>query len=525
MSSFKKIVSLGVALTLMSGTCVAHAETVSAEDVAPAAEAAESEIAEPEIAEEEGLTLYVVALMTMIAASYGDWEWSRENLQETVDDEVFKTWPDKDKYRVYYYQALTETKLEAYKKADEYLAKAAAISPESRDAGYWWLVANVAGTLGRKLEAVDAITLYVESRPDDLNEGSAIYLMSFVTMAGEADDLNRKRRLLEALRAGDYRSADTSYPEEAFWLQLFEIYADEGNDEKAAALLPFSHPYNIQNIRTDNRYRRFAEAHPEHFDYQTAVDGYLARRTVLVGEEPRSMRSVYLLSTALYEAGQMDEALAVVETILEKVGEDAYDDEAMILQWVYDEKGAIYRLRPDGFAEAEAAYVMARDLAVATQGDDIGPGINLANFYVSEDRPEDALKILKTVPAKRMSTYGKMASEGVRACAYAQLGQKGKLRSSLKYIRKNHEEAVRVTLRALTCAADEDVLAQYVIEGLHNKDLRQTMLKYVQTYLPEPYLNPMALRMRATRQNVLNREDVRKAIETYGIIEQIPYLY
>lgn len=509
MESIKGLAAMVVALAVVAGA----PSGVAASDVS-------TEVTAADEAEEE-LTVYSVVGATLSAVSYGDTGWAREFLLEVLKEDAYAGWKPVDQYRVHYLLAQIEMAERNHKKAYAALMEAARIAPEARDGLYWRLLARVSMALEKPEEAVDAFTIYVEGRPNDLNEINGEYILNLLKLSGDfKDEKVRQRRLLEALRTADYRSEDPAFESETFWFTLFKLYADQGEDEKAMTLLPFTSPWRIQVTRMDRRYRRFVEARPDDFDYAVALENDLIRHTVLVGEKPNEMQAVYRLASSLYEAGKVTEAGEIIDTILEKVGEDAYTDETEYLPWVYNLQSDVF-LSKGMEVEAVGAQIMARDIEQATTGTSVSMGLNLASLYDSLGKPDLALAEIKPVP-KTVSSYGRMVRESIKACAYGQLGRKGQMKAALKHIAKNQKEGLGPTLRALECAGDEAVLAAAFIEALKHTDTRTAALAYAQINLPQPHQPVLTAEREAMRKRVLARPDVRTMIETYGVVETYP---
>lgn len=500
---------MAVALVVVAGTPSGAAASDASAEV-PAAEEAEEE-----------LTIYSVVGATLAAISYGETGWAREFLQEALKEDAYAGWKPADQYRVHYLLAQIEMAERKHKKAYAALMEAARIAPEARDGAYWRLLARVSMALKKPEEAVDAFTAYVEARPKDLNEVNGEYILNLVNLSGDFKDQKvRQRRLLEALRVADYRSEDPAFESETFWFILFRLYADQGEDEKAAALLPFTLPRRIQIIRMDHRYRRFIEARPDDFDYGLALENDLIRQTVLVGEKPNEMGPVYALASGLHQAGKVDEAGEIIDTILEKVGEDAYTDETEYLPWIYSLQSDVF-LSKGREEEAVTAKIMARDIEQATTGNSVSMGLNLASLYDTLGKPDLALAEIRRVP-NSVSPYGRMVRESIKACAYGQLGRKGQMKAALKHVTKNRKEGLGPAFRALECAGDEEAMAAALIEALKHTDTRTAALAYAQINLPQPHQPVLTVEREAMRRRVMARPDVKAAIEAYGVVETYP---
>ncbi len=132
------------------------------------------------------------------------------------------------------------------------------------------------------------------------------------------------------------------------------------------------------------------------------------------------------------------------------------------------------------------------------------------------------MKELADLHNESASVYGQMVAEQVRACAYATLGDKDKLKASLDIIRAHESDARDLLASSLTCAGDEDAVAALTIARLDDPDQRNDELVNDQDYLPAPH--PTAYDKAYTDHfaNVLKRPDVKAAIAKYGVVESYP---
>lgn len=306
------------------------------------------------------------------------------------------------------------------------------------------------------------------------------------------------------------------------WSDLFEIYATQGNDDKAREILPaLVSPGSVLDIRVDNRFARFVAADPGRFDYAKAQDAEIATDRQLADAHPDLLAGAHSLADDLANAGQLDAALKVDDDAIARAQADhqAYSDGGDYLRWIHDGRaGTLARL--GRWDEAAAEMVLARQLSGSD--DTVSQTINLADLYYEMGKPQDALDTVKNVADGNASPYGQMSANEARACAYAEQGDTARLAEALHYATAHIDDGWAPARSALLCAGDVDRLAAQVIARLDNPDTRVDTLVSVQDYMPLPHPSAMQTRMADTWTKVVARDDVRAAIARYGIVISLP---
>ena len=148
--------------------------------------------------------------------------------------------------------------------------------------------------------------------------------------------------------------------------------------------------------------------------------------------------------------------------------------------------------------------------------------INLASLYADLGQPEDALAAIESVGSRR-SDYGDLQEQRVRFEAYAQLGDAEGIRVTLAFISEHRHDAVGSYQSALLQVGDIDAAAALLIGRLETPRERADALYSIQGFAKQPR-TPIEQQGAARRTALIERPDVRAAIERVGRKESYPFL-
>ncbi len=443
-----------------------------------------------------------------------------ETYSAAIANPVFASTSREKQLSVYYGLGLAESDNGDDDAAFAAMDKGRALAGDGDDA-FWYSYAIIAHIDHHYDAAADGLANYARLSPDHLNDMDDDEVSLIVRDSGKAGG-NAKQNLLEALWGAKYHPSNPFWTGEWLWSELFEIYAVQGNDDKAREILPaLVSPDSVLDIRIDNRFARFVAADPGRFDYGKAQDAEIASDRQLADAHPDLLAGVHNLAEDLGHAGQLDAALQVTGDAIAKAEADhqAYSDSGDYLRWVHDGRaGALARL--GRWDEAAAEMVLARQLSGSD--DKVSQTINLADIYYEMGKPQDALDTVKDMDAGTASPYGVMSADEARACAYAELGDGEKLAETLHYVTAHIDDGWEPARSALLCAGDVDRLAMHVIARLDDPDTRVETLVSAQDYMPLPHPSAMQTKMAGTWAKVMGRDDVTAAIAKYGVIISVP---
>ena len=409
------------------------------------------------------------------------------------------------------------------------LIAAGGAEPMARDGNYWKDLARTAVFAKKYEAAANAFTTLFAADRSSANPIDISMLQKVILELSKYEQGAPYRlALLESLWRVKYTPADAMGAEDAqeLWFELFKMYADRAENEKAAQILPaIDRPWLIIGLRADNRYRRFTEGIANLGGGTETNERYVANRRLLASSHPREVNGEWMVADALTSIDHLAEALVVLDGILKKVAaappdNPAFDDLQENLRWVYDSRTRILA-RLGRWDEVLVSQTTARNDALKNGDDIVSQKINLADYLFRLQRPADALDEIKDL-SPGMSIYGEMEAEETRACSYAQLGDRERLKASLALMHQHQREAPSALRTALQCANDQDGLAAMIIERLDAPLTRNSELIIVQSYVTDPYPTDFDRKMNERWKSVLARADVRAAIARYGVVASYP---
>lgn len=435
------------------------------------------------------------------------------------------------RYGVQYLRGVAEHQAHQNDKAFTDFEQAGQVSPGSRDADYWFSYCSAAGALNKDEAVIDGLTRLATDFPNDAGDLRMEFVSDFVRRASLLKDGGaRHRALLEALYAAHYTSDNPVWHTDGLWFQLFKIYADAGQDDKALSVLgDIKEPWIALEIGTDKRYRHFADAEKaagsDRLDYAAVQARSLDQGRKILADNPKLLAASFSLADQLMEANQLSDALKVIDDALAKLASDPdyFTDKDEQLNWVYDTRSRVLA-RLGRWDEAEAAEIKGRDVAMAAGDDTVSQTINLADLYYVEGKAQLAVDTVKEMKPEQSSPYGLMSAQEARVCGYAQLNDQAHLAESLDYMRSHAEDGTAPLESALECVGDVDGLAKLIVGKLDDADSRTGMLAELQDYLPEPNPSPFAAKMMTVWQAAKARADVQASVAKYGYIESVPAL-
>ncbi len=283
-------------------------------------------------------------------------------------------------------------------------------------------------------------------------------------------------------------------------------------------------PRQVMILRIDRRFDALRQdpAFAERLDIEAAAEADLARGRARAADEPTKLQGFLDVAQSLRGLGRREEALALLDHHISRAqAADAggYEDVAESLNWLLNERAyVLYDL--DRAVEARQAFGLS--IAAGEDGQwSVSQVINFASMLVAEQRPRDAIEVVRTVG--RASPYGDMWIAAVRACAAAQTGDAALQETALAFLREHAEDNYAAMARANLCVNDLDAAAALYILRLNNVQERTAALLALQLYRTPPgssLPNDAVLRERLNR--VRDRPDVQAALAAVGRIEQVP---
>ncbi|PMS14525.1 hypothetical protein C0Z18_31300 [Trinickia dabaoshanensis] len=404
------------------------------------------------------------------------------------------------------------------------------IAPAVRNRDYWYLLMSAARATHRDYVAVESLAHVLLSSPEHANDVDVSTIWSaYDTTASMNDGGAHRKLLLEALWQVKYVPKDAfELPAtQRWWTDLYESYIDAGDAKSAQAVLGAIHdPYQVLRLRADNRYResilrdaRVSDIVAVQQDDIRWLNGEMQARPRLIGLVEKTARAL-MMSNRLSETLQLlDDALANVAKAPK--GKPAFDDLSDNLRWVSDTRARVLARMGRWDAALDAQQAAQSDAAVPAD-DVVSQRINFGDYLYRLNRPREALEQVKTVNTENASAYGMMEAGEVRACAFAQLGDRTRLRATIDAMLEQRDVDADALRIALLCADDESQIAKIITARLRNERTRNAELAADQEYLPTPNPTPYDRTLSLRLRHVLGRPDVHAAINEYGVVEHYP---
>ncbi len=253
-------------------------------------------------------------------------------------------------------------------------------------------------------------------------------------------------------------------------------------------------------------------------DLAVSAEAYLAITRNLAWAYPDRLRAVINGMWALRILGRNDEAARLGLAAVDGMAWDAFTDKDKSLSWFLNEWAyALYYSgrTEEGHEAMRLAIDVGRDRKV-----NVSQMINYARMQIYTGDYGGALATIDEVD--EANPYGRMLIHQVRACAYLLNGRPRRARQDLTYVAENRDANEGAYAVVLLCADDLDTLATVYIERLENPDKRPEALLSLQTYQPTGVILPGEALLRARLDEVRARDDVRRAAEAVGRLEEIP---
>jgi transglutaminase-like putative cysteine protease len=341
------------------------------------------------------------------------------------------------------------------------------------------------------------------------------------TLHGLPDAGTSRYELLSALQAAKYDRETLDLTR--WWRDLALLQLERGDSDKArATAAQVTDPYSLVSMQADNRFASVRQYVP---DIATDVEQQIRRMQGVVASKPDELEPVLQLGELLLASSRFDQALRLMDGVIATVngpkGRKAYVDADTKYAWILDTRSRAL-LCLGRWDEAVAQLLSASHLP-EVQGDNVSQVINLAGLYNDLGRPQEARATLSGLPSTDMSPFGRM-QETIEIIASAdELGDAAEVERQLAYARDHRSDSPASYEQALISANRLDEAARVLIGRLEDPSQRIDALMEVQDYKAFP-LPPRARKIRLRWESVIQRPDVRAAIERVGNIGSYPLI-
>ncbi|MEI9931061.1 MAG: hypothetical protein WDM89_11080 [Rhizomicrobium sp.] len=465
------------------------------------------------------------AVLALDQATNPDTEAIASALKKIISDPSIDSLSESERHAAYllYASALFDSK--DYSAARPYAERASA-SPLA-DNDDWDLRLRTDFYLHDYIDAARPITEIAQQWPEKLAD---YYDHSFFTVVSAVQDDPKSAEtalsLLQALHAAKWKPENPFDTADFLWLSLAARLLDQGLTDGAKIVAADIHtPYALVEMKADNRFDMIVRSNPDNFDIKRAFDDVIAQIRAESEKAPDKLEGINVLANLLRAENRSQEALSVVDQALAhwKSKPDFFSDAGEKLNWIIDTRANVLF---DLGRNSEAFAAMTDAASHDEDGKkNVSQAINLADAYNTFGRPKDALTAVSALDFKSGSTYGSMALEAARACAYFQLGDVANLARSVDYLKVHRTDGTGAYMSALLCLGKVDDVAHEMIARLDDIEGRVQMLIDLQDDLSNPILSEQEKASRATWLSARNRPDVTAAIAKVGKVNSIPVRY
>lgn len=433
-------------------------------------------------------------------------------LREIIATPTFKTLPGDTQYRDLLTAGKLAVALGQQRRGYDFIVRAADMLDASWDVRL--LQVQVAFKLGLKAEAMNGTKLLVQRWPDQVAELPTGFLDAILRDSVHVPHATYLS-LLQALYAMHWKLKWDIEPSTA-WRDLALLLLEKGSLSEAIEVATHvSNPYVLIGMRADRRFDAVIEALPAEFDIEAAAARELKDFESASDRAPHSLelksRVIVELGNQRHYAAMLAESDSVVSAI-----RSTNFPEKLFVDY-YEQYEGLLNLRAMALEREEQMEAAVAQLQAASVSNNTNQLINLAQFYCDLGRPADALDPIRRVKGDT-SPYGAMVLESVRLDAAVQLGDRGQIAASLKFLQNHAADAPGAYLDGLLSANQIDRAALVLVGQVLDPDQRQEALARVQDYALPPQ-TPREMEITSRWREVLARREVQAAIHKVGRVE------
>jgi len=330
--------------------------------------------------------------------------------------------------------------------------------------------------------------------------------------------------MLEALYQRRWHPAD-GRTASSLWRELSRLLLEAGEPDRAEQVAVLvDDPDDIIAMRADSRYRPLLKSQFVQTNAQHAARDRLKTLQDNVRQQPRSLRALWYLLTAMATERMDEDVLTLTADVDRRIheagdGAAAYDEYAQRYSWILDARARA--LRHLGRYD-EAVDALRRATTLPDRVDTVSQSINLAGLLCELDRSEEALASLPS--ADRVSAFGRMQIESIRLSVAIERGSDGDAAQALTYLREHRADSPQALQHGLLRAGARDEAEQWLLSRLNDPTQRTAALLEMQHYL-EPARPPRAAQWHDRSVVLRARPTVRAALSKVGEIDSYQWRY
>lgn len=460
---------------------------------------------------------YLERLQAALERFYADPADADRRLSDAIADPNFARLPKPGQNQVLAAAAATAWSLQQYPRALDLMQRAIAADPGIPEHWYWQ--SQLQAVLKRYEASADSMRHIVETAPDQLDTLDDAHLFQLVYLMDRGSQ--QRLDLLQALYDANWQRQGRGVSQ--LWYELAAMRIERGQADAALqAIRRIDTPAELVKLRIDRRFDAIVDRESTRFDIRNAADERVRRLQTLAALAPRSLELRSDLASAYLEAGQPEQALALIDAATEAIAKAPVDaapfDDMDEQRWLMNYRAiALRRLKrvDEALSELRRASELDED-----GGANISQTLNLAGFYLGMGRPDQALAAAARA-GSHMSGYGKMVQTSVSLHAAVLQRDAATAERALEYLKANRGDGQIMYLEALIGAGRKDEAAQVLIELLQSPTDRIDALLALQDFELPPLL-PTERAWHERGLEIRARKDVQDAVSKVGRIESQP---
>jgi tetratricopeptide (TPR) repeat protein len=441
-------------------------------------------------------------------AQQGDYAQARALIDAALKDPLFDTLEPQQRAAILAIGGVAASSTGDNRIARDLLERAVQLDGDDRE--YWTLLATAEQILGNRDRASNYFAQVLRRWPDRAAQLDELVIKDLVHRSDKASEarLALMRALFDAGWDRNLRGASGTWRELAL-----AMLARHETDAARSVVKRVEDPMVVLDLRSDRRFDAISDAVASMPTVEAAAAADVDRFRARTKQHPERVDLAVDLGSALLIAGRNEEALVQTDAALAAVAtaDPASLEAADERIWLMDNRAIALR-RLGRFDDAVAQMEAARQ--VDEMGStNVSQTLNLGMFYCHLGRPKDAERAIGTLGP--VSPYGQMVQVSVQHCIATQESDTAGAQRAVEYAYDHRDDAPAVLLDILLRENDVEHAAVELIRQLGSTDSRDDALDFVQ-HFREPAPLPAMERSHAAREAVLQRQDVRNAVDAVG---------
>jgi tetratricopeptide (TPR) repeat protein len=381
---------------------------------------------------------------------------------------------------------------------------------------HWFRRIEAENRSGDRTGATNSLAQMLQRFPAALNDVSPRYMLQ------QATDPDLDKAVGFELRATLFAADWHDEAESLVWMiHIDELLARDETDRARTVARRVTSPSAVIQLHAMRRYDPLTADSPP-IDIEAMMATALAELRLKVAAANADLAAYSGLSAALFNRGELAEALATTDTALAGPDPEAGTDAARDRVWIMDTRART--LMALGRYDEAVAQMQTASTRNREGGVNVSQTINLSWLYLRVNRNAEALALMAGFDRSTASPFGVMQAVQIQACAASALGDGAAAETAYVYLASHWHDAPRAAIEALLCREDIDGAAAIMVRRLDDPDLAAQALSDLHHYLPPPAPTPFDARLSAGDAAMAVRPEVIAARDRVGRVFSVPTL-